>query len=250
VKWEKFFFPLGVLAAIVGIWAAFRKQTPAAAVLQPSNASSGVPTYDSESPGAMNLGAPVLTFNPAQAMANPLSANPAAPTPAAAPQYIAFNFGPNLDFSPNKQPSSDLRSQQKQAMGKSGCGCGSQQSCNTCGQITSQYTDGSGSCQMSSTHQKQQQAASENWWQNAAQNIAAQQAYAGYNGAPNPTVPMAPVTGGGGAGGSATPAAPASNIQPPIPGWNHHTHTTQPSNVPLGTSASLLNWMPASGMVQ
>jgi hypothetical protein len=245
MKWEHFFFPLGVLAAVVGIWAAFRKQVPAAAVLQPSSASSGVPTYDSESPGAMNIGAPVLTFNPAQAIANPLSAMPSSPTqPTSAPQYLSFNFGPSLDFSPNKQPSSDLRSQQQQTQGKGkgGCGgCGQSSGCNSCGQIISTYPDGAGACPMSSSHQKQQQAASESWWWQAAQNIASQQAYAGYGGSPNPAAPMAPATPTGSSGGAATPAAPGANIQPPIPGWNRSAHMGQPSNQPLGTYATVMN---------
>jgi hypothetical protein len=239
-KIERYFFPLGVLAAVVGIWAAFRKQVPAAAVLQPSDASSGVPTYDSESPGAMNIGAPVLTFNPAQAIANPLSNMPSAATPqqAAAPQYLSFNFGPNLDFSPNKQPAtSNVRLQQQAAQNPSGCGCGQASSCQTCGKIISNFPDGSGSCQMSSSHVKQQEAASPNWLSLAQQNVAAQQAYAGYQ----PVAPTAAVTPTGGSGGSATPAAPATNIQPPIPGWNSHTHKQHPSNHPLGTTATVMN---------
>lgn len=181
---QKVFFPVAVVAAVVGIWAAFRKQGGTTAVILPNPASSGVTPSVDAAPYSFN--APALASPPsvAQALANPWSNNPggsqiynydipgitinipanasvakadatgligrtAVPDPTTdnlpIPSYLTHNFGPRHALTkPMPVPTPP-------ASGGCGGSCGMPSpSCNTCNQ-TNAFPDGSGQSKLASS---------------------------------------------------------------------------------------------------
>lgn len=195
---QKLFLPLAVVAAVVGIWAAFRKKDGTTAVILPNPASSGVTPSADVSPYVFN--APQLASPPsnAQALANPWSNNPggsqiynfdipgittkipanAADATASAlglqtrtsipdpttsdlpiPSYLTHNFGPRHALT-KVMPVPQAPA--------SSCGCGGScgmpsASCNTCNQ-TNAFPDGSGNTKLVSNRALQLAQSDPNEW--------------------------------------------------------------------------------------
>lgn len=182
---QKLFFPLTIAAAVIGIWAAFRKQDGTTAVILPNPASSGVTPSADVAPYTFDT--PQLASPPSntQALANPWSNNPggsqvynfdipglttqipanaavakmdstgegtrtSVPDPTTSshpiPGYLTSNFGPRHALTkPMPVPQSPAGS----------CGCGGScgmpsPSCNTCNQSNA-YPDGSGDTKLVSS---------------------------------------------------------------------------------------------------
>lgn len=186
---QKFFLPLAVVAAVVGIWAAFRKQGGTTAVLLPNPAGAGVtPSADV---AGYSFDAQPLASPPSisQALANPYSTNPGGPqlytfnipgltnkipdnaaqavadstgggvrttlpdpttSDVPVPSYLTHNFGPRHALTkPMPVPQTPG--------GACGCGgtCGMPSpSCNTCNQ-TNAFPDGSGNTKLNSSRATQ-----------------------------------------------------------------------------------------------
>lgn len=187
---QKYFFPLGVLAAVLGVYAIFRKSgsTPNAIATYPNPASSGV-GLPSDFANTQGVGASVapVTYNvPATSLApsplivlqNPYNPNPQASDPAntqdnAAPAYLTFNFGPQSDLNKTPASRSQLRKAQPNAQGDSdhgGCGCGGGCS-GSCNQANS-FPDGNGSIKLSTSKANQLKVQS-SWLSPAQQNMMA-----------------------------------------------------------------------------
>lgn len=95
---EKFFMPLTVVAAVVGIYVAFRKEVGSQGVIIPNPASAGVTAVQTTGGvvSPINYNVPPLATNPSPLV---LMSDPSNPTPgfnAPVPAYLAFNFGPGL----------------------------------------------------------------------------------------------------------------------------------------------------------
>lgn len=181
---QKIFLPLTIVAAVVGIWAAFRKSAGGTTVVLPNPASSGVTpsvgaqpyTFDTNIPGVSPVAiplpsmptlpsyipsiAPGIPGNAAQAISDSTNgppqtiADPTTPTPA----YLTHNFGPRLALT-KKMPTPEPPA-------SSGCGgsCGMPSpACNTCNQ-TNAFPDGSGQSKMSSSRALQFAASSPGVW--------------------------------------------------------------------------------------
>lgn len=154
---QKLFFPVAVGAAVLGIWATFRK-TPAVAAMTPNPSGGGVVGPYTQNGVVQPMSFPVA---PVQLAPNPfiLLSQPTNPTPGSnggdspsarrksPPNYLAFNFGPSHDLTKQATPPKTKK--------KNGCGCGSCESdCNTCaGRDT--YPDGTGNTPLSSTRTRQ-----------------------------------------------------------------------------------------------
>lgn len=187
---QKYFFPLGVLAAVLGIYAIFRKTTgtPNAIATFPNPSSSGVglPTDPPQSAGGVSSVAPVTYNVPATSFApsplivlqNPYNPNPQASDPSqtqdnGAPAYLTFNLSPASDLNKTPASRSQLRKAQPNAQGDSdhgGCGCGGGCS-GSCNQANS-FPDGNGSVKLSTSKANQLKAQS-SWLSPAQQNMMA-----------------------------------------------------------------------------
>lgn len=171
MKPEKFFFPLMVFAAIVGVWMFLRKPQ-AVTQTQPSTSASGVPNVATESPTSYNVQSPQIPASPLVYLADPGNPDPTAPARKSPPNYLSFNFGPNHDLT--KVPADNLYDAQKSALRKkSGCGgCGGD--CNSCDQNANVFPDGVGRTPLSSSRRMQIEAAPRSFLEIAKANLDAQ----------------------------------------------------------------------------
>jgi hypothetical protein len=188
---QKYFFPLGVAASVIAVYALFRNQQNAGQntiATYPNPASSGVglpvsdpsQTQGTVAPVSYNVPATQLAPSPIVVLQNPLNPNPQASDPSqtqdnGAPAYLTFNFGPQSDL--NKTPASKKQLAQAQPgvdQSHDGCGCGSS-SCGgsgpQCGQQNA-FIDGNGNVKLSSS-KKNQLRAQNNWLSPAQQNMMA-----------------------------------------------------------------------------
>jgi hypothetical protein len=180
---QKYFFPLGVLAAVLAVYAVFRKTGSNANTIatypNPSSSGVGLPVSDpSQTQGTVapvSYNVPTTTLAPSpivvlQQPSNPSPQTPASQTPAnQTPAYLTFNFGPQSDL--NKTPLSNSQLSEAQptnpgqsSAASSGCGCGG--SCSgACNQANS-FPDGNGTVKLASS--KRVQLHQQNKWLNPA----------------------------------------------------------------------------------
>lgn len=169
MKPEKFFFPIMVFAAIIGIYLLFRKQEPAT-VQGPNTSASGLPTIAPQAQ-QYQVNPPTLTPSPLVMLADPYSNDPQAATPQRPPAYLAFNFGPSHDLT--KTPFNPAGSGVTDDGTKtaSGCGgCGSSSHCG-CGTIDNVFPDGAACSKMSSNNRRQVATVTKDPWENALRNF-------------------------------------------------------------------------------
>jgi hypothetical protein len=155
---EKIFYPLTVVAAIVGIWYFFSKSGNSVGA-QNTVTSAGPSGLEGQlAPIGQVLAQPLQAPPGIQYIINaakdPQSTNPGAPDPQTGPpNYLTYNLGPNLVLSKSLDlaASQELDRVQKAAK-KGGCGgscggCSKSTTCiSPCNETNSRFTDGRGAC--------------------------------------------------------------------------------------------------------
>jgi hypothetical protein len=224
---QKFFFPVGVAAAIVGIWVALRKPNVGPTTSNQVNPSpSGLPNYTPQAVQYQVNPPQLAAPSQIQLLSDPLNPNPALPPNpqyATPPAYLAFNFGPGHDLS--KIPLTDAQIAQlngnRPTQSDSGCGCsGSGFDLESCQNNPNKamYPDGRGGLmsQTGKTLIQQLNRQDPAWPQRAAYNLA------GSDIDPstlpfrsNSIIQQAPLQPG-----QATPAAPNQSLSTSSPGSN------------------------------
>ena len=237
---QKYFFPLGVGAAIIGIWVALRKpNTGPLQSNQISPAASGLPNYTPQAVQYQVNPPQLAAPSQIQLLGDPWDPNPAIPTNPqnqTPPAYLAFNFGPGHDLS--KIPLTDDQiaqlngnrpTQQASSCGTCG-GCSGGNSGGNCANDPNKsvFPDGRGGYMATNGRQLVQKMNRQDpaWPQRAAYNIA------GSDITPEqlPYANQMPVAT---ANNQTSPAAPNQTLTPAAPGANA---VNQPigQNPPIG----------------